>query len=75
MFSGFFCFCFFLNVHSSSESRYREVSFTNQKVDGLISGSSSFCVEVSLSKILNPAHPSGVRMLQGYKLFDIENEQ
>lgn len=51
------------------------VLFTNQKVDGLISGSSSLCVEVSLNKILNPAHPSGVRMLQGYNLFDIENEQ
>lgn len=71
----FLFFCFFFNVHSSSESRYRVVLFTNQKVDGLISGSSSLCVEVSLSKILNPAHPSGVRMLQGYKLFDIENEQ
>lgn len=51
------------------------VLFTNQKFDGLISGSSSLCVEVSLNKILNPAHPSGVRMLQGYNLFDIENEQ
>lgn len=68
-------FSFFLNVHSSSESRYRVVLFTNQKVDGLISGSSSLCVEVSLSKILNPAHLPGVRMLQGYKLFNIENEQ
>lgn len=61
------CFVFlllFFNVHSSSESRYRVVSFTNQKVDGLISGSSSLCVEVSLSKILNPAHLPGVRMLQ-----------
>lgn len=67
-------FSFFLNVHSS-ESRYRVVLFTNQKVDGLISGSSSLCVEVSLSKILNPAHLPGVRMLQGYKLFNIENEQ
>lgn len=59
-------FSFFLNVHSSSESRYG---------GGLISGSSSLCVEVSLSKILNPAHLPGVRMLQGYKLFNIENEQ
>lgn len=70
----FFVFVF-LNVHSSSESRCRVVSFTNQKVDGLISGSFSLRVEVSLSKILNPVHPSGVRMLQGYKLFGIEKER
>lgn len=70
----FFLFVFF-EMYTVVVNQDIVVLFTNQKVDGLISGSSSLCVEVSLNKILNPAHPSGVRMLQGYNLFDIENEQ
>lgn len=66
---------FFFEMYTVVVNQDIVVLFTNQKVDGLISGSSSLCVEVSLNKILNPAHPSGVRMLQGYNLFDIENEQ
>lgn len=75
LFVCFFCLCVFFEMYTVVVNQDIVVLFTNQKVDGLISGSSSLCVEVSLNKILNPAHPSGVRMLQGYNLFDIENEQ